>query len=109
MTKSKWIAAFILAVTLASASGSWAHSQITTGVIQGTVVDPSGAVVSDARVEAKNLETNVATTLETDSNGRFVFLQLAPGRYIVTVAKQGFATLVQENLQLTVGQTVSLN
>jgi hypothetical protein len=87
----------------------WAQTQITTGVIQGTVADQRGAVVPGASVEAKNLETNLTRTIVTDDGGRFVLLQLPPGNYTLTVTKQGFATLVQESFPLTVGQAVSLN
>jgi len=90
------------------ASLAWGQTQITTGVIQGTVVDESGAVVTGANVEVKNLDTNSTKSLTTTGDGRFVFLQLSPGRYIVTVSKQGFATLIQENLDLTVGQAINL-
>ena len=44
----------------------------------------------------------------TETDGRFVFLQLPPGNYRVTFTLSGFATMVQENIQLTVGQAVSL-
>jgi outer membrane receptor for ferrienterochelin and colicin len=98
-----------LLVTLAFAPGVRAQTQITTGTIQGTVTDQAGSVVPGANVEVKNLETNQARTLTTDEDGRFVALQLPPGHYTVTVSKQGFATLVQENFPLTVGQTVPLN
>src|SRR5207253_9108055 len=83
--------------------------QITTGTIQGVVMDQAGAVVSEAKVEIKNLETNLVRTLTTDADGRFVALQLPPGHYTVTISKQGFATLVQENFPLTVGETIPLN
>jgi hypothetical protein len=96
----------ILCVVLAAAAG--AQTQITTGVIQGVVVDSSGAVVPGVQVEARNLDTNLARTTTTDGNGRFVFLQLAPGRYTVTFTLTGFATAVQENLPVTVGQAVEL-
>lgn len=86
-----------------------AQSQITTGVIQGTLTDPAGAIVPGASVEAKNLETNLVKTSITDEDGRFSFLQLPSGRYTLTVTKQGFATLVQQDFPLTVGQTISLN
>jgi outer membrane receptor for ferrienterochelin and colicin len=88
---------------------AYAQTQITTGVIQGTVTDEAGAVVPGAGVEAKNIDTNLTKTLTTDSDGRFVFLQLPSGRYTLTVSKQGYATLVQENLNLTVGQAINLN
>jgi hypothetical protein len=85
------------------------QTQITTGVIQGTVTDPSGAVVPGADVSIKNLDTNFTKTLTSDSDGRFVAVLMPPGKYKVTVNKTGFASLVQENLVLTVGQTVNLS
>ena len=72
----------------------WAQAQATTGAIQGLVTDPSGAVVAEAKVEAKNLDTNFVRTQDTDTYGRFVLLQMPPGRYTVRVSKPGFATLV---------------
>ena len=86
-----------------------AQTQITSGTIQGTVMDPSGAVLPDATVTIKNLDTNVERSLNTSGDGRFVFLQLPPGRYHVSVAKSGFSTAVVESLPLTVGQSISLN
>jgi hypothetical protein len=90
-------------------SGVMAQTQITSGVIQGTVLDSAGAVVPGASVEARNLDTNLIKTLSTGAEGRFVFLQLPSGRYTLTVSKQGYATLVQENLDLTVGQAITLS
>src|SRR5689334_17882815 len=84
------------------------QSQITTGTIQGTVEDANGAVVPGANVEIKNLDTNQTRTLTTDDNGRFVAPQLQPGRYSVTVSKQGFNTPEIPSAVLTVGQTLQL-
>jgi hypothetical protein len=98
-----------LLVTLAVATAGSAQTQITTGVVQGMVADQSGAVVTGANVEVRNLDTNLVKTLSTDDDGRFVFLQLPPGRYTLKVSKQGFATLVQENLEVTVGRAITLN
>src|SRR6185436_20666665 len=109
MGKSVLRVAFCLTLLLALCIGARAQTQITTGVIQGTVLDESGAVLPAANIEVKNPDTNFTRNLTADSAGRFVFLQLQPGRYLLTVSKQGFATLVQENLDLTVGQTISLN
>ena len=57
-----------------------AQSQATTGVIEGTVVDPSGATVPRATVVFKNVATNFERTLATDADGRFrgLLLPLAP-------------------------------
>src|SRR5882724_2319502 len=85
-----------------------AQTQITAGTIQGTVVDANGAALPGADVEIRNLDTNLARTLTTDEGGRFVALQLSPGRYNVTVTKSGFATLTVEKVDLTVGQALNL-
>ncbi len=106
---SKWARVAALCLLMLVAPAAYAQTQITTGVVQGTVVDESEAVVPGATVEVKNVETNLSKTLATDGEGRFVFLQLPPGNYTLTVGKQGFATLVQESFPLTVGQAVSLN
>ena len=85
-----------------------AQTQITTGVIQGAVLDSTGAVVPGVNVEAVNLETNLTQTRTTGTDGRFVFLQLPPGRYKVTFMIASFGTVVQDNIELTVGQAVNL-
>jgi outer membrane receptor protein involved in Fe transport len=88
---------------------AFSQSQITTGVIQGAIVDPTGAAVSGASVQVVNLDTKFTRSQSTDAEGRFIFLLLPPGPYEVTVSAKGFATLDQKNLVLTVGQTLSLN
>src|SRR6266496_3517256 len=103
------LVATALPLLLALATGVFAQTQITAGVIQGTVLDEQGGVVPGANVEVKNPDTNFSRTLTTNADGRFVFLQLQPGRYVLTVSKQGFATVIQENLELTVGQTINLS
>ena len=82
--------------------------QITTGTIQGAVEDATGASLPGVSVEARNLDTNLVRTLVTESDGRFVILQLPPGEYRVTFTLAGFATVVQESVPLTVGQSVNL-
>jgi hypothetical protein len=95
-------------LVLAMALPAFSQTQITTGTIQGTVVDANGGIVPGATVEIKNLETNVSRTLTSDDGGRFVALALQPGKYSVTVTKQGFATSVAESLDLTIGQALNL-
>ncbi|MGB7202224.1 MAG: TonB-dependent receptor [Pyrinomonadaceae bacterium] len=82
---------------------------ITSGTVQGIVEDEQGAVVSGATVEAKNVATNFTRSFSTDSDGRFTLLSMPPGRYVVTVTKQGFAKLNVQNVEVTVGRQVSLN
>src|SRR5688500_3002561 len=97
-----------LLVTFVLATAAAAQTQITSGTIQGTVVDANGAAVPGAIVEVKNVDTNFSRSLTTDEDGRFVALVLPPGKYNVTVSKQGFATMVVESANLTVGQAMSL-
>ena len=103
------LAGISLLLMLASISTVLAQSQSTTGSIQGTVSDQAGAVIAGATVEVKYLDTNTTKNLSTDAGGRFVFLQLQPGGYTLTASKQGYSTLEQQNIALTVGQTINLN
>ena len=97
-----------LLVILVFAVGVIAQTQITAGTIQGTVLDANGAALPGANVEVKNVDTNFVRTSTTDDEGRFIALQLPPGRYTLTVSKSGFATLVVEKADLTVGQAMNL-
>src|SRR5467141_1378184 len=101
-------ASFVLTLALCFASSGWGQSQISAGTVQGDVVDEKGGSVAGATVEAKNLATNFVQTDTTNTDGHFAFLSLAPGRYTLTISKSGFATIVQENVNLTVGQTITL-
>ncbi len=85
-----------------------AQTQITTGTIQGTVVDANGAALPGTPVEIRHVETNFVRNVETDEDGRFVALSLPPGKYNIRVTKQGFANLLVENANLTVGQALNL-
>jgi len=100
---------FCVVVICSSLATLVAQTQITTGVIQGVVVDSSGAVLPGVEVTTVNAETNLTQSRTTDAEGRFVFLQLPPGRYKATFRLSGFGTIVREGIDLTVGQAVSLN
>ena len=97
------IAASMVLALVITATPAHAQAQITTGVIQGLVRDSTGAVVPGVTVEANNVETNLTQTRVTATDGRFVFLQLPPGRYKVTFTLAGFGTVVQDGIVLTVG------
>ena len=98
-------AALCLAFTVPA---SWSQAQITTGTVQGDVSDEKGGSVPGASVTAKNLDTNYIRTETTDGDGHFAFISLAPGRYELTVTKTGFTTIVQQNVNITVGQVLTI-
>ena len=66
-------------------------AQVTAAAIHGTVTDPSGAVVPDAKVTALNTATGISTETTSNKNGFFTFppLQIG-GPYTVTVSAPGF-------------------
>src|SRR6185503_5268293 len=105
----QWMALCSFVFALAAAATIGVRAQDTTsGTIQGTVSDEQGAAVAGATVEARNTATNFSRTFTTDEEGRFTFLSLPPGTYVLSVTKQGFAKTNQENVQLTVGRLISL-
>jgi hypothetical protein len=95
----------VLCLTPAMAAG---QSQATTGVIEGTVADPSGARLPGVAVTLVNVGTNFTRELTTDGDGRYRGLLLPLGRYRLSAALQGFATYVQEGIELAVGQTLNI-
>ena len=86
-----------------------AYSQETTGGMQGTVKDPSGAVVPNATVTVTTPTLVGSKEIVTDASGYYRFANLPPGTYTITVKAQGFDTLKQEGVILEVGHLPTLN
>ena len=81
----------------------------TSSAISGTVEDSSGAVLAHATVTATDVETMATRTGETNGDGRFLFSQVNPGNYTVTVQAHGFAEETSRPVEVGVGRTVTLN
>lgn len=81
----------------------------TTATIVGTVQDPTGAVVPDAKVTAVNQATGLERMVATDEGGNYISTALPIGAYRVRCEKAGFKTAVQENVVLQIAQEVRLN
>ena len=75
-----------------------------TGSIAGSVKDPSGAVISSAKLTLVNIATNAKVEAASDSNGAFQFLQLTPAVYSLNVEADGFKKLVMEGIVVEVDQ-----
>ena len=67
---------------------------LTTGQVLGQVIDPSGAGVPGANVELRDADTGAKRTAATSSEGQYVFPQVTPAVYSVTVTAVGFAKAV---------------
>ncbi|HNU06827.1 MAG TPA: carboxypeptidase regulatory-like domain-containing protein, partial [Pyrinomonadaceae bacterium] len=104
----KPIAVFAFLVLLTFGSVAIGQSQATTGLIQGTVFDPNGAVVSVASINVRNTETGFQRTVTTNSDGFFTAPLLPLGRYTVSATASGFARSELTNVEVSIGQTLSL-
>lgn len=93
-------------VVLAAAS---AVSGQITGALEGTVRDPSGALVPGARLRILESSTAVVRVANTDATGRYLAPRLAPGVYEMTVSQPGFRDQVQEGIQVEAGSSVRLD
>jgi hypothetical protein len=85
----------------------WAQST-STGTIAGTVTDPSGAVVNGATVTLTDTGTKSARQATTNDAGRYIFVDVPPGAYDLSIAKQGFST-TKTQVTVTVGVATTLN
>ena len=96
---------FLAAVT--TYPTAWAQD-LSTGALNVTVVDPSGAVVNEAQLELKDLETNDVHTATTSGSGNAVLSFLNPARYSLTISKGGFGTKVYPSVTIQTNQVTDL-
>ncbi len=81
---------------------------IVSGDVNGTITDPSGAVVPGATVTLKNMDTNTTQTTTTNGTGAYRFAFLKPGTYQVSVNQSGFQKVLQ-TVHVSVGQSTTAN
>ena len=81
----------------------------TSGAIQGTVADPSGAVVPTAKVILVNSDTNNQLTTNTTTDGRYSFPTVTPGKYNITATAPGFQTSTVSGVNVEVNTDSAVN
>jgi hypothetical protein len=97
----------LLSMLLFAGVASVSAQQIT-GTIVGTVKDQTGAVVNTAKAKATNLDTGYSRVAPTNGYGEYRIDNLPVGRYTLAVEAAGFEHFVQENITLTVDQTLTI-
>jgi len=97
---------FILAACLGSMA---LNAQSTTqGSIAGTVMDPSGAVIGNAKISIKSPATGFSLDVMSDGSGYYKAPLLEPGTYTVSVTAQGFAAYTAKDVIVVVGQVTTV-
>ncbi|HXE12745.1 MAG TPA: carboxypeptidase regulatory-like domain-containing protein [Bryobacteraceae bacterium] len=86
-----------------------AIAQTTNGSINGTVLDPSGSAVNNAKIEVTGQETGVRRSATSSANGTYIIPQLPPGHYDIQVTAPGFATESRKSMQLLVNQSATVD
>ena len=85
------------------------YGQAVTGTIVGVVKDPSGAMIPDAHVTVRSVETGVPKGVSTNETGSYSIPFLNPGTYTLEVSHAGFKTFVQENITVRVASLTRLD
>jgi len=80
-----------------------------TATVSGSVTDPSGAVIPGAEVVLTDKATNLSRSQQTNADGQYVFVNVAPGVYKLTVTMQGFRQAVVPSLKAEVAKSHLVN
>jgi outer membrane receptor protein involved in Fe transport len=101
------LAIFAVAVFLGP---NFLHAQGTTeGAIAGTISDPSGAVVANARISVVNEGTNQKFDAASDDQGYFRVTHLQPATYTVNISAPGFGEYAAQHTLVTVGSVTTVD
>jgi hypothetical protein len=89
---------FFCVAVLAAMTTTGSRAQTLYGSLTGSITDSSGASVPNAKVDAVNTSTGTARQTTTDERGAYLFSDLQPGTYKITVAAPSFSTRVEEGV-----------
>src|SRR6266850_3582529 len=94
---------FCLAVFALLALTMSAFAQVQYGQITGTVTDPSGAAIANAKVTVTNTATNLSISTTTNSSGNYTVKELPVGTYKLVAEASGFKTVSNNDVVLNAG------
>jgi hypothetical protein len=99
----------VTALCFAMFCGERGAAQQATALLTGTIKDPTGAVISGAKVTLKSSDTNLARTASSNKDGDFLFTLIPIGTYEVQVEQEGFSKYVRKGIILEVNQNARLD
>lgn len=110
----------LFALILLTVCAVVSSAQTNTTSLSGTIIDPSGALISSANITLTNAATGLIKTTQSGEKGEYAFDQILPGNYTVTVQVPGFsdavrkvtllvATPLQLNIKMAMGVTEVVN
>jgi len=94
---------------LIAAPGLHGQATATSGTVTVLILDPSGAVVSDAQLELRDAATNDVRTATSSQDGSYTFVNLPIGNYGLTVNKAGFQKTVLDRVKVQAGRVTDVN
>ncbi len=94
---------FCLAVFAVLALSFSAFAQVQNGQFSGTVTDPSGAAIANAKVTVKRASTDLTQSVMTNASGNYVIKELPVGAYNLSVEAPGFKTVSNNGVALNAG------
>lgn len=97
----------LLVVLFLGIPKTYLAQQETTAGINGTIRDPSGAVIPGAQISLKNVDTGVQRSTASNDTGTYVIVNILPGRYDLAVSKAGFQTTLTQGISLAVNQATT--
>ena len=83
-------------------------AQRDLGTVTGTVTDPTGAAIPNAKVTITEAATNLSYVVTTNESGEYIRPALKPGTYTITAEAQGFRRVAQENVVITGGDRIGV-
>ena len=108
MKSRTFFAVSVVVLVLLCASNAPISAQ-STASLQGTVTDPSGALVAGAKIKVRNQGTGVERVTETDGSGSYLVAALPVGVYRIEVEARGFGKQTASDVVLQVSQTIVQN
>jgi|HubBroStandDraft_1064217.scaffolds.fasta_scaffold01338_6 hypothetical protein len=103
-TRLVWLGILICVVSIVQLA-----AQVQNGQFSGTVTDPTGAALANAKITATNLATNLSVSVTTNATGTYEARELPAGSYRLTVEAPGFKTVSNASVTVNAGTTAHVD